>query len=231
MSGKKRKLPEEKATAKPEKKRKNLDPFVCLKCHGTLTRGSEFYKKRHWEQMHKGEDSKLSLSFIVPRDHEEARRSRNTKEEKTENNKTVLKTKEPATSDIVQKTMDDFIPDLKHTQTETAPDISDLPVIREDKNQIKLMLSELTISKSHHTKKGEVLVDRDSFKKARCLVELQHEDILVEIGNDGCKITCKACYHYMLANPDFRRYILREFLFQTFFPHPSCVELNNRSLY
>ena len=212
---------------KPEIKRKKPDPFVCLKCGGTLTRGSEFYKKRHWEQMHKGEDSKLSLSFIVPRDHEDARRSRNAKEEAKEKktaDKTVLNTKEKMSSENVQKTMDSFIPELKNTETETVPDISDLPVIREDINQIKLMLSELTISKSHHNKKEEIL-DRDSFKKARCLVELQHEDILVEIGNNGCKITCKACYQHMLDNPDFRRYISfsKKFFPQIFF-HPIFVK-------
>ena len=57
------------------KKRKgtNDEPHICLKCGAELTRGREYYKKRHWEQAHKDEKEDMYSKMIVGRDHEKAR--------------------------------------------------------------------------------------------------------------------------------------------------------------
>lgn len=50
------------------------DEHVCLKCGARIARGRDFYKKRHWMQVHKDEQQHLYLSMIVPENHEKARK-------------------------------------------------------------------------------------------------------------------------------------------------------------
>ena len=50
--------------------------FTCLKCGSEITRGSEYHKKRHFQQKHAEEDENESLRYIVQSDHELAVKKR-----------------------------------------------------------------------------------------------------------------------------------------------------------
>ena len=69
-SGKKPKSSGGKAGGKA---RNENDPHLCLECGKELARGRLSYKKRHWEQTHKGEKTDIFKRMIVPINHEKAR--------------------------------------------------------------------------------------------------------------------------------------------------------------
>ena len=48
------------------------DPHLCLECGKEISRGREFYKKRHWENSHRGDLTFRYKTMIVPINHEKA---------------------------------------------------------------------------------------------------------------------------------------------------------------
>ena len=52
-------------------------PLICLKCKSSLSRNTPFYKNRHIFAMHSDEDPKITMSFIVPEYHEDAKPVKN----------------------------------------------------------------------------------------------------------------------------------------------------------
>eukprot|EP00794_Sanderia_malayensis_P018378 gene18378-20229_t len=69
----KRKSVAETNEAQKRSKRDQTDPHVCLSCGTKLDRGSNFYKERHWLQMHLKEPKANSHKLIVRKDHVKAR--------------------------------------------------------------------------------------------------------------------------------------------------------------
>ena len=63
-----------KKLAKEPPAKGKADEHVCLECGARIARGRDFYKKRHWMQVHKNEQQHLYLSMIVPENHEKARK-------------------------------------------------------------------------------------------------------------------------------------------------------------
>ncbi len=55
------------------KSRNENDPHLCLECGKELARGRLSYKKRHWEQAHKGDKTDIYKKMIVPINHEKAK--------------------------------------------------------------------------------------------------------------------------------------------------------------
>ena len=68
------KVRKQQVSSSIQPKKDQPNPHICLKCGTELTRGRESYKIRHWQQKHKNEDPKNSLTNIVPKDHESARK-------------------------------------------------------------------------------------------------------------------------------------------------------------
>ena len=64
----------EQGGKEPKRQKETNDvPHICLKCGAELTRGRDYYKKRHWDQAHKDEKADMYLQMIVRKDHEKAR--------------------------------------------------------------------------------------------------------------------------------------------------------------
>ena len=58
-------------------KLKNFDKnFICLECGAGLLRGSDFFRKQHFQQMHPDIDEAKAVSLIVEANHELAIRKR-----------------------------------------------------------------------------------------------------------------------------------------------------------
>ena len=48
------------------------DPHICLRCGSEISRGRDFYKKRHWKQKRNDQPEQDYAKHIVPKNHEQA---------------------------------------------------------------------------------------------------------------------------------------------------------------
>lgn len=232
--------------------------YLCLKCGSTIHRGRrEFYRNRHWESKHQGEDASLARVYIVPTDHEDAKKllkkagkgglndgQKNTPKDDTEEEQPKSFTSTPskvakssATSSLskdaqtyidtrsanddtheildkslkkakntTQKSIEGFLND---TNEEDGTEENSLEKIQSDLNQIKVMLSNLDINTSINERTSVVPRNNaisDGLKTAKCLDDIENEDVCIEISDDCCKVKCQPCYKYIQAHPNTIRY-------------------------
>ncbi len=191
-------------------------------------RGGEFYKRRHWESKHKDEDSSLSLKYIVPSNHEDAKRL--LKDKPRQPGHEIAKP-QLTMSNVTNKTADDdivhiidnksktniksekmqksiagfFLHDDEDSNSQEKDD--NLVKMQSDINQIKLMLSSLSLMQSG---RDDVKIENTGdwgIKDANNMKDINHDDICIEILDDGCKVTCIVCHTFFQLNPS-RRLIL-----------------------
>ena len=206
-------------------------PHVCLKCGTEIRRGRDYYKKRHWTQNHPNELASKYSSMIVPKDHEKAVQrfrqnetihklheankndscqSKMTKKSEMSKSNTNTSTPQanketsleesstlPMTSSRnVQKSLASFI------VTEDKPQPTPMEKMQSDINHILVMLGSLTCTE-RPSQASEVGAHSDvtALTIASNLLEIDHPDIIVDIIEDGCKITCITCKNFAESQP------------------------------
>lgn len=94
----------------------------------------------------------------------------------------------------VQKSIQSF------TVAEEKPQVSRVEQMQGDINRILVMLESLTIP-DKNKKYGDLTVNHDvtAVLTASNLLEVKHPDVVVDILEDGCKVTCNPCKHFQLA--------------------------------
>ena len=50
------------------------DPHICLDCGAEISRGRDYNKKRHWTQKHSEKPKEDYAKYVVPKNHELARK-------------------------------------------------------------------------------------------------------------------------------------------------------------
>lgn len=215
---KRTKISEKDEGPRLKKKKLSDEPqqHVCLKCGSTLSRGRDSYKIRHWEQMHKNEDPKLALELIVPSSHDDAKKLKLTKNASLDSqpNPPTNNDQEPITHHTTPSVIHDAIPSVVAGDQFTQKNIvgyldnaKDIPTednsmakIQSDINQLKLMVASLSLQQKGAPVNLKSTGD-EGIRNAANIMEITHDDILVEILEDGCRVTCKPCKDYFLANP------------------------------
>ncbi len=227
-TGKKQDCPVEKKRRKEvvsiSNSKDKPNPHICLQCGSELSRGREFNKKRHWLQKHSDQPEKGYEKQIVPKDHEHARKllterakemssatspSTGTNDAGENSNQTIsstMKTYTTTTSSqddrnkkdggpgTVQKSLQSFL------VAEKKAEVSPVEQMQGDVNRILVMLEALTIpEKDKEIKAVNVNHDVTAIITASNLLEVKHPDIIVDILEDGCKITCHPCQQFQLA--------------------------------
>jgi hypothetical protein len=123
----------------------------------------------------------------------------------------------------VQSTLNDFI--IKEQEAETTQ----LNNIQGDVNRILLMLEDLTVESKVKSKVGDSTdrsnVNAGSLKEFSNLLEISHPDIVIDILDDGCRVTCIPCKHYFLSQSNKGRYDTNEIL--CFFNEAISLVVNN----
>ena len=138
----------EKDKVPPKKNKTSDEPHVCLKCGSTLTRGRASYKERHWEQKHIVENPKLAYQFIIPSDHKDAKKIKTKKniDKVTINHDDLdgrlVEKKIHEETSMTQKNIQSY---LDQDQAKKQTDKEAMTKMQSDVNQIKLMLSTLTL--------------------------------------------------------------------------------------
>ena len=132
--------------------------------------------------------------------------------------------KEGSTKELtVQSTLNDFI--IKEQEAETTQ----LNNIQGDVNRILLMLEGLTVESKVKSKVGDSTdrsnVNAGSLKEFSNLLEISHPDIVIDILDDGCRVTCIPCKHYFLSQSNKGRYDTNEIL--CFFNEAISLVVNN----
>ena len=83
---------------------------------------------------------------------------------------------------------------------EKKAEVSPVEQMQGDVNRILVMLEALTIpEKDKEIKAVNVNHDVTAIITASNLLEVKHPDIIVDILEDGCKITCHPCQQFQLA--------------------------------
>ncbi len=94
----------------------------------------------------------------------------------------------------VQKSLQSFL------VAEKKAEVSPVEQMQGDVNRILVMLEALTIpEKDKDIKEVNVNHDVTAIITASNLLEVKHPDIIVDILEDGCKITCHPCQQFQLA--------------------------------
>ena len=81
---------------------------------------------------------------------------------------------------------------------------SDNGALQSDINQIKLMLSSLTVEQKATDSKIKY-VGENEIKQAQNLMEVSHPDIYIEAEDDYCKVTCVCCQNYIKAHTNVKK--------------------------
>ena len=101
----------------------------------------------------------------------------------------------------IQRTLNHFV------ANEDKQEISQLNKIQSDVNRMLLMLEDLTVESKVKSKSGNTSnVSAGSLKESSNLLEISHPDIVVEILDDGCRITCTPCKQYFVSHSKKGRY-------------------------
>lgn len=85
------------------------------------------------------------------------------------------------------------------------PEVSPAEQIQGDINRILVMLESLTLPEKDK-KQGEVHINHDVIAAitASNLLEVKHPDVVIDILEDGCKVTCYPCQQFQLAQQQKR---------------------------
>ena len=182
-------------------------------------RGGEFYKRRHWEAKHKHENPSLSLKYIVPSNHEDAKKLMKDKPKEPDHeipkpqrlnltkttddivNIISSKSKTSIESETTQKSIAGF---LLHDDEDSQEKEDNLVKMQSDINQIKLMLSSLSLMQIG---RDDVKIENTGdwgIKDANNMKDINHDDISIEILDDGCKVTCIVCQTFFHLNSSRR---------------------------
>ena len=116
-----------------------------------------------------------------------------------------------ATSDkeksYTQKTMENFVPELQLANTTLKKGgnaESELETIHSELSQIKIMLSNLALSDQPKIVIEQPTID-ETIKSCQRLEQIQHDNINIEITEEGCKLTCRVCADYIQNSQDVTR--------------------------
>lgn len=195
-----------------------------------MVRGRESYKIRHFQQKHKDEDPKDSLKYIVPINHEEAKKLLTKREEtkacvaeELENEDVHAvqslsaetgieyfnveeEEREEQDSTLVKGTQRSLTSFFK---TEKTADTNDGKVdkIQCDVSKILIMLETMSSGKKKQPANNESVatIADQRFKDAQNLLEIDHPDVLIETLEDGCRVTCIPCRNFVMSQPKKKR--------------------------
>ncbi len=109
-------------------------------------------------------------------------------------NVTDVGSKKDVADGSIQKSLQSFV------VAEEKPEVSPVEQMQGDINRILVMLESLTLPEKDK-KHGEVNVNHDvtAVITASNLLEVKHPDVVVDILEDGCKVTCHPCQQFQLA--------------------------------
>ena len=141
---------------------------------------------------------------MIPKNHELARKLLKSNEKVSESqlqDKTQAEeTGESSTSQakmLETEPMQRSITNFMATE-ENSEKLSPVEKIQGDMDRVILMLESLTIPEKNKTHKQQLSVNEDitGILSASNLLEVNHPDIIVEILEDGCRVTCHPCQRY-----------------------------------
>ena len=212
-------IPKPKKVCKEVRPKESPDPHICLVCGGELSRGRDFNKKRHWIQKHPDQPIENYSSKIVAKDHELAQKLLQ-KNEKQDGKSKSKKTTKPSISEkslevpvskvasgqeaksssshlAVQSSLSGFVTPERNLQTESR-----IENMQNDLSRVVLMLESLTLPENKRSP-ADVIVNKDisGVISASRLLDIKHPDIIVDILEDGCRITCHTCQQFQLSQP------------------------------
>ena len=153
---------------------------------------------------------KLAYQFIIPSDHEDAKKIKTKKniDKVTLNHDDLdgrlVEKKIHEETSMTQKNIQSY---LDQDQAKKQTDEEAMTKMQSDINQIKLMLSTLTLQEKHANDIDLGNTSDIGIKNAKNIIEILHKDINIEVLEDGCKITCITCRRYIEAKQvEIRRY-------------------------
>ena len=213
-----------KKVCKEVRPKESPDPHICLICGSELSRGRDFNKKRHWIQKHSDQPAENYSCKIVPKNHELAQKflQQKEKQEGKSKSKMTAKPKTPSKPDkslevpvtcskvtpsleaicpppqpAVQSSLSGFVTHEGNMQTESR-----IQNMQSDLSRVVLMLESLTVPDRKRSP-ADVTIDKDisGVIPASRLTDVKHPDIIVDILEDGCRITCYTCQQFQLSHP------------------------------
>ena len=158
-------------------------------------RGRDYNKKRHWTQKHSDKPKEDCAKYVVPKNHELARKLlKSNKKESESQLQDNIQAEETGESSINQASLLDVI-DMPETEPmqrsitnfmvteENSETQSPVEKIQGDMNRVILMLESLTIPEKNKTHRGQLSVNEDitGVLSASNILEVKHPDIIVQI--------------------------------------------------
>ena len=142
--------------------------------------------------------------YVVPKNHELARKSlKSNKKESESQLQDNIQAEETGESSINQASLVNVI-DIPETEPmqrsitnfmvteENSETQSPVEKIQGDTNRVILMLESLTIPEKNKTHRWQLT----GVLSASNILEVKHPDIIVQILEDGCRVTCHSCQKY-----------------------------------
>ena len=186
------------------------DPHICLDCGAEISRGRDYNKKRHWTQKHSEKPKEDYAKYVVPKNHELARKllKSNKKESESQlqdniqaeetgessiNQASLLNVIDMPETEPMQRSITNFMVTEENSETQ-----SPVEKIQGDMNRVILMLESLTIPEKNKTHRWQLSVNEDitGVLSASNILEVKHPDVIVQILEDGCRVTCHSCQKY-----------------------------------
>ena len=196
-------IPKPKKVCKEVRPKESRDPHICLVCGSELSRGRDFNKKRHWIQKHPDQPSENYSSKIVqrtmnlPKSSFKKMRNKPSLEVPVSKVTSGLEAKSPSSHLAVQSSLSGFVTPERNLQIESR-----IENMQNDLGRIILMLESLTLPENKRSP-ADVIVNKDisGVISPSRLLDIKHPDIIVDILEDGCRITCHTCQQFQLSQP------------------------------
>ena len=105
--------------------------------------------------------------------------------------------KSPCSHLAVQSSLSGFVIPERNLRTESR-----IENMQNDLSRVVLMLKSLTLPENKRSP-ADVIVNKDisGVISASRLLDIKHPDIIVDILEDGCRITCHTCQQFQLSQP------------------------------
>ena len=160
-----------------------------------MARGRDFYKKRHWENSTMPEDDVFDDSS-----NQSFRVFGNNTSCSEESTTPDVHRSSSICSKTVQKSLARFI------VPEDKADPTPIDKIQSDINRILIVLNSLTVTEKNRPQGTEFGVNSNVTTSiiASNLLEIRHPDIVIDIIEDGCKVTCVTCKNFIMSQPEKR---------------------------
>lgn len=196
-------------------KSEEADPHICLECGSEISRGRDYNKKRHWAQKHPDKPNKNYAQYIVPKSNERAKtflmtdkktgNEQSKKEAQESKDKAMFSNVSPSLqSETVQRSLEGFVVEKEVKSDKSEEQAVQLQQLQGDLSRVVLMLESLTIPKKPSNLTSEqapVNEDVTGVMSASNLLEVKHPDIIVQILEDGCRVTCYSCEQFQQSQP------------------------------